>query len=720
MSTLSNIRARKIERLILQRHVHQLENDKDLHSRANLQKSFDPVGYTSNVLGNLQEHIRDITSSIDELKTLRVSARKCEKHSGRTTTKTTKPLRKVVKQPPPSPPAPAAPGTSTATSSNPDPPPKYPAKKMIIPGDNCKLKDMQEVTKELAHKSIMVIGLLKNIGKDIHHLKFFVNELKTLFGKVSFFYLTNNNTDDTLKIMQDWAKNDASIHGKVLKNQNIITVETDGQIGDRVVMFAKYRNMLFKEAKKALGTDYDYMLQLDTDLVSKITAKKFATCFELDEDFDIICANGVFRNSDYHYDIFALRLFGDPDYVGDVYKEFYLYYGLTYDWITRMHVFDEWTRVKSAWGGMMLYPKKIFELDRLYDEKIPKHECEHLSLCRNFFNIYINPHLTYMQEYDTEGQCYSAPLLFIPRDAGMFSVFNFFIGMLTLCGRVYPYWNYKKFVEVNGSIPQHFCYFNEHNDNCWFDFFDRIQFFEGDDNHKSYMTSNALSKFKITQGCEGPEAFRIPAVTNKLLSNADGRFSEWRHSVHLVFKKYIKLNKELQSVVDDIGDSLFKSEDGTPHKVIGVHFRHPSHCCEQGYILLKDYFEQVDKILEVVPDAQIYLATDTDFSIAAFRERYSNKLCFVEGIARTSMDNLLEWAYARGGGKTNGVGFIGGKGFELQHVSSKESPEGNPQLGKDVIVDVYCLAKCDWFIHTVSNLSLAVSYINPTLKMIKL
>jgi hypothetical protein len=152
--------------------------------------------------------------------------------------------------------------------------------------------------------------------------------------------------------------------------------------------------------------------------------------------------------------------------------------------------------------------------------------------------------------------------------------------------------------------------------------------------------------------------------------------------------------------------------------MIGVHYRHPSNCCEQVIVLLEDYFKKIDKIIEKNKDVGIYLATDTEFGIAAFQRRYGIKLGYIEGIKRTTMDNLLEWAYARGVSNSDGVGFIDNKGYELQHISSRENKGGDPSLGYDVLLDVFCLAECDYFIHTVSNLSLAVSYINPDLEMI--
>lgn len=44
--------------------------------------------------------------------------------------------------------------------------------------------------------------------------------------------------------------------------------------------------------------------------------------------------------------------------------------------------------------------------------------------------------------------------------------------------------------------------------------------------------------------------------------------------------------------------------------------------------------------------------------------------------------------------------------------------EDGIKLGEDVLVDVLAISKCCKFIHTLSNLALAVSYINPNIEML--
>jgi hypothetical protein len=101
----------------------------------------------------------------------------------------------------------------------------------------------------------------------------------------------------------------------------------------------------------------------------------------------------------------------------------------------------------------------------------------------------------------------------------------------------------------------------------------------------------------------------------------------------------------------------------------------------------------------------------------AFQARYGEKVIINKTVTRTSLDNLLEWAYARGQGRTNDVGFINSKGFEVHHEQSKIGGSGI-KLGFDVVLDVLGISKCHVFIHGTSNISLAVSYTNPDILMV--
>jgi len=293
--------------------------------------------------------------------------------------------------------------------------------------------------------------------------------------------------------------------------------------------------------------------------------------------------------------------------------------------------------------------------------------------------------------------------MFIPRDSGFFSVINFLIGTISCGYKLYPYFNYNKMIEHCGKI-QHFSYLDKNKDNCWFDFFEPIKFFENDNTHNNL---NNNINYKISHGYEAPKEFRVPSEMIELVTN-EHSFKEWRYKINKIFETYIKFTPSIVDKVKEITDTF-------NHKMIAVHYRHPAHCCESGFKYFNNYFNKIDDIILSNPDMSIFLATDTDIGIAAFTMKYGSKVIFNKDILRTSIDNILQWAFSLIESKPDNVGLINNIGFEL-HTS--ENNKNNTKLAYDVLIDTLCISKCNYFICSSSNISLAVSYINPEIEMI--
>lgn len=535
--------------------------------------------------------------------------------------------------------------------------------------------------------SLLVIGLIKNINPHFHNLKHFINECTKHMKTVKFYFLTNNNTDDSVSLLKEWCFSDSNVHGTFFPDSNLQILQPNGDIGNRTLELGKLRNQNFEDAIKHFGDNFDYTLILDTDLAFPLNVDDFLSCFELDEDWDIICANSTYNKSNYHYDNYALRLSGQPDNIEELYPKFKTYYGKSCHWIDTMYVFESWYKVKSAFGGAML----LKGTNNIKWSTRRKEDCEHQSLCSLHKNIFVNPKFTFMSSMSLD-----QPMVFIPRDAGFFSVFNFYMGTLTLGKRVYPYWNYDRFMKVNNNANSHFAYFTE-SDNCWLDYFEPISFYKGD------TMSDIQNISPVTIGELAPVEFKVPQEMQKLFLSE--RFQEWRECVNKCFKKYIKPHKRIVERVENI--MLNFTDD-----MIAVHFRHPSHCCEKGFVYLRDYYSIIDKYIQ--PTTKIFLATDTEFAVMAFQQKYGDKLIYNKDSMKTSIDNILEWSYALTQSKSDNLGFINGKGYELHCTNIGQN---NTVLGDDVICDVLAISKCRVFVHVLSNLSIAVSYMNPNIKM---
>jgi hypothetical protein len=298
---------------------------------------------------------------------------------------------------------------------------------------------------------------------------------------------------------------------------------------------------------------------------------------------------------------------------------------------------------------------------------------------------------------------------FIPRDCGFFSAFNFFIGCLSQNKLLYPLFNKTKFLQHNNGINDHFCYWTA-NKNSWFDFFMPVSFDELDNFH----VSEDINQSTITNGSDAPEEFRIPSKTLELFNNAH-KFNEWRNKINATYTQFIRLSTKLS---DNIKLTLSDIKLN-PQNTIGVHYRHPSHFIESGKIYFEQYFEKIDNILDKNNNLEIFLATDSTLAILAFKERYPDRVKYIKNIERVSIDNFLSWAFALGSGKKpDVVGFIGGKGYELHHLKNKN--EDNFIMTRDLLTEVFILSQCKYLIHTISNIALSISYINPKIDIITL
>jgi hypothetical protein len=295
------------------------------------------------------------------------------------------------------------------------------------------------------------------------------------------------------------------------------------------------------------------------------------------------------------------------------------------------------------------------------------------------------------------------PLKFIPHDGGFFSNFNFLVGEMYLGRIVYPLFSYEEATRYNASL-KHFAYFDRDCENAWFEFFQPIAYSPDDDTHRQ---TERIADLPDTWGHLAAPEFRVPAATMRLYARED--FADWRVAVHDAVADKIR-------VADDIRETIDRMLALMPGRRIGVHVRHPSHMVEQGNIFFASYFEAIDAIRERQPLSSVFLATDNDLAIAAFRVRYGEALFCYPGFIRQSIDEVLEWAYTISHARTqvDDMGFVGGVGFQT-HYKLAAAGGGSDGLrsGKEAVADVFTLAACDDFVCTASNFTLACAFLNP-------
>jgi hypothetical protein len=561
--------------------------------------------------------------------------------------------------------------------------------------------------------SVLILSITNNILDYYKNYVFFIEDMEKKFGKISAFTGGNNFRHSDNQVSPSTHKKLLD-HIKSYKNNfdYHIFPDQDLDIKNRIHALAEYRETVFEKAIDKYGTDFDYVIMFDTDTYG-LNVDHIVKSLSIKNDWSCISGNLRYWKQAFYYDELALREFGEDYNIKNSHTDFDRYYGVNSDWIDTFKVFNTWLKVKAAFGGLSIYKtKELLDIKKkhkkLYDlKKFPKYTAEHIALCSELKeNILISPLISFETYSIMEKQMRQTA--FVPRDAGFFSVFNFLIGTISAGEKTYPYWNKEELLKLHKN-NEHFAYWTD-KPNCWFDYFEPISYFSGDQSHilGHYIAYPRYSG----ENCD--KKFRIPKDTAELMRTNPKEFDKWRKDTHEFYKNIIKFKPEITDVVEDFWSSSFKSDEN----IIGVHYRHPSHFVESGKIYLTQYFDIIDSIIEEFPDTKIFLASDSQFGIYSFIEKYPDKVKYFKDIDRLTMAEFLEWSFSLAEGKADHVGFVNGKGFELHH--KRVNVKNNKQMTIDLLKEVLCLSKCNQLVNTVSNIPLAISYINPEIKIFTL
>lgn len=304
-------------------------------------------------------------------------------------------------------------------------------------------------------------------------------------------------------------------------------------------------------------------------------------------------------------------------------------------------------------------------------------------------------------------------------DGGFFSVFNAFISHLvwdtmeTRSHVVLPDWNVNRMVKrLKTDKFLSFCYARPEDGNIWNKLFEPLFGLtpqEMDDPDVLYSKGNP--PVAIHNEHREPHLTYIHAY--KLYKSA--QFRSVRCQYHKVMKQHVHLLPHLQSELDAFSEANF-----TGKFVIAAHIKHPSHVTEQpgGEIAHTDAYvnavrEQLEKRkLDASSDAwAIFLATDQDRVVSRFKAEFGARVVCFTDVRRTreeedarfdSLDKKQQSA----------------DGFQVQHLVAANKDNWNVRMAWEVVRDAMTMARCQVLLHIVSNVSTAVSFMNPDIELI--
>jgi glycosyltransferase involved in cell wall biosynthesis len=304
------------------------------------------------------------------------------------------------------------------------------------------------------------------------------------------------------------------------------------------------------------------------------------------------------------------------------------------------------------------------------------------------------------------------------RDAGFFSVFNTFFSHLVWdsqdprCVGVFPDWRVTGLLKrLAGRSPMSFCYGKPEDGNLWLSLFEPLFGASREEmNRNDFLEINSLNP---KDECN---AVREPLLTYKhadVLYRAPW-FQSFRRQYHRHFQEHVRLLPHLQREVDQFCAPF----DG--RLMIAVHVKHPSHVIEQAndrIAGMADYENMISAILrqegisEASNDWGIFLATDRDATVDEFLDRFQERVFVFRDVRRTTRRNDEQFAsLSREEQRV--------EGHMIQHLVAADATAWSTRMGWEVVRDAYAMARCDTLLHVVSNISTAVSYMNPALNLI--
>ena len=260
-------------------------------------------------------------------------------------------------------------------------------------------------------------------------------------------------------------------------------------------------------------------------------------------------------------------------------------------------------------------------------------------------------------------------VLFTPNNAGFFSNFNKIILHI---------WIFK----VRNILSDAEFYVKWYDKSCflyggeklWSSLFTSLQTITDDESSYDLVIENFFHK---------EETKFIAANTHSILIDND---QSWRNDLHSLYTTYIQINSSFQQEVDDYYNINFKG-----YHIISVHIRSGAHACEQYRNIMPSrhiYIQMINKYISTLSEPyKIYLATDIKEGLHDFKNAYGNNLIYLE-----------QDLYKDG--------------------EQEDALESSLLKGNNIMKDALLLSKGNILFHSISNVTLAVLYINPTIKNI--
>ena len=198
-----------------------------------------------------------------------------------------------------------------------------------------------------------------------------------------------------------------------------------------------------------------------------------------------------------------------------------------------------------------------------------------------------------------------------------------------------------------------------------------------------------VNRFAFIRFCEEHRK-KIRSITK--IRNAYELSDKYIDVAGEIVEKYIKLNDKTNNYIKDAILNSFSSN----FEYIGVHYRGTDF--KVGYkqhpyaLEIQDFFLQIDELLlKIDKPLKIFIATDEKRAIDMFVQRYKEKVIYFDDVFRSE------------------------KG-EPVHFSESERKQHKYNLGLEILRDIIALARCEYLVAGLSQVSCSARIIKASRK----
>lgn len=304
-------------------------------------------------------------------------------------------------------------------------------------------------------------------------------------------------------------------------------------------------------------------------------------------------------------------------------------------------------------------------------------------------------------------------------DAGFFSIFNAFMSHLVWqqneqrCHAVYPDWDVDRLIaRLADRQVMSFCYGQPGDGNLWTRLFEPLfGSTEQEMNDPEFLYRHSSEPQHRHNEQREPLMTYVHAY--RLYQTPD--FSAWRRQYNRIFRQHVRLKPSLSNEINEFVRRHFAREF-----MVAAHVRHPSHTVEQPGAVIAHEKAYIAGIYDAVrargldlegEDWGVFLATDQERVVQLFRKEFGNRLSYCDDVRRTRADEDARF-------ESLSLEERNQEGHQLQHLVAADRTSWSVRMAWDVVRDAYIMARCHTMLHVVSNVSTAVSYMNPDLEMV--